>query len=259
MKISKYNSFYYEAAFSASATAYFNQVTSNGGSLTNAEKTYINTFIGALGSDFAEFDRLWIHGLSNSVAARTSLANPTSTMITAVNSPTFTANQGYTGNGTTSYLDTNYNPSTGGVKFTINNASFGAYSTSIATTISVLMGGGTAVSRIHFYPRQGYVSLNNPGAFIGHTNATNGLRVVHRNNTTQVNQYINGTLTFTDAITSTSIPNSNIGISSTLINGIPTDLYNTNVASSFIGSGAINQATFYTALQALGTSIGWAI
>ena len=87
MDISKYNSFYYEAAFSASATAYFNQVTSNGGSLTNAEKTYINTFIGALGTDFAEFDRLWIHGLSNSVAARTSLANPTSTMITAVNTP----------------------------------------------------------------------------------------------------------------------------------------------------------------------------
>ena len=259
MNISKFNSFYYEAAFSASATAYFNQVTSNGGSLTNAEKTYINTFIGALGTDFAEFDRLWIHGLSNSVAARTSLANPTSTMITAVNSPTFTASQGYNGNGTTSYLNTNYNPSTGGVKFTLNNASFGAYSTSIATTISVLMGGGTTVSRIHFYPRQGYVSLNNAGTFIGHTNATNGLRVVHRNNTTQVNQYINGTLTFTDAITSTSIPNSNIAISCTLFNGIPTDLYNTNVASSFIGSGAINQATFYTALQALGTSIGWAI
>ena len=259
MKISKFNSFYYEAAYSASATAYFNQVTTNGGSLTNAEKTYINTFIGALGTDFAEFDRLYIHGLSNSVAARTSLANPTSTMITAVNTPTFTANQGYTGNGTTSYLDTNYNPSTGGVKFTLNNASFGAYSTSIATTVSVLMGGGVTATRIHFYPRQGYISLNNPAVFNVHTNATNGLRVVHRNNGTQINQYINGTLTFTDAAVSTSIPNSNIAILCTLINGSPTDFYNTNVASSFVGSGVINQATFYTALQALGTSIGWAI
>jgi hypothetical protein len=41
---------------------------------------------------------------------------------TAVNSPTFTSNGGFTGNGTSSYVDTNFNPSTSGVNYTLNNA-----------------------------------------------------------------------------------------------------------------------------------------
>jgi hypothetical protein len=41
---------------------------------------------------------------------------------TAINSPTFTTNGGFTGNGTSSYIDTNYNPSTSGVNYTLNNA-----------------------------------------------------------------------------------------------------------------------------------------
>jgi hypothetical protein len=44
---------------------------------------------------------------------------------TAVNSPTFTTNDGFLSNGTSSYIDTNYNPSTSGVNFTLNNACFG--------------------------------------------------------------------------------------------------------------------------------------
>jgi len=42
---------------------------------------------------------------------------------TAVNSPTFTTNQGFQGNGTSSYINTNFIPSTAGINFTLNNAS----------------------------------------------------------------------------------------------------------------------------------------
>jgi hypothetical protein len=42
---------------------------------------------------------------------------------TAVNSPTFTTNQGFTGDGTSSYIDTNFNPSTSGVNYTLDDAS----------------------------------------------------------------------------------------------------------------------------------------
>ena len=107
--------------------AYSTVVTSRGGSLTANELLYLTTFETSLGSNLDEFDRLWIHGLNNDVAARTSFVNPSSTIITAVNSPTFTANQGYQGNGSTSYLNTNYNPSTQGVKYTLSNASGFAY------------------------------------------------------------------------------------------------------------------------------------
>jgi len=43
-------------------------------------------------------------------------------LYTAVNSPTFTTNQGFLGNGTSSYIDTNFNISTG-TNYTLNNAS----------------------------------------------------------------------------------------------------------------------------------------
>jgi lysophospholipase L1-like esterase len=53
--------------------------------------------------------------------------SPGSNQITKVSSPTFTPRSGFTGNGTSSYLNTNYNPSTQGVNFTLNSAGFGCY------------------------------------------------------------------------------------------------------------------------------------
>lgn len=44
------------------------------------------------------------------------------TTYTAVNSPMFTSNGGFTGNGTSSYIDTNFNPATQGANYTLNNA-----------------------------------------------------------------------------------------------------------------------------------------
>jgi hypothetical protein len=42
---------------------------------------------------------------------------------TAFNSPTFTTNNGFSGNGTSAYIDTIFNPFTQGVNYTLNNAS----------------------------------------------------------------------------------------------------------------------------------------
>jgi hypothetical protein len=42
---------------------------------------------------------------------------------TAVNSPTFTTDEGFTGNGTSAYINTNFNPTTQVVNYTLNNAS----------------------------------------------------------------------------------------------------------------------------------------
>ena len=265
MNISKFNSFYYEAAYSASATAYFNQVTSNGGSLTNAEKTYINTFIGALGTDFAEFDRLWIHGLSNSVAARTSLANPTSTMITAVNTPTFTASQGYTGNGTSSYLNTNFIPNTNGVKYTLNSASAGIYLRNINVgTVTDLGSNQTSISSFfQIFADRGAsaeVYINDGGTSTGGaiTNAK-GLTVGQRTASNVQKLIKNGTVITTNASVSTALSAFNVYLLCRNNNGVA-QLYSVNqMAMSFIGSGVINQSTLYTATQALGTSIGWAI
>jgi hypothetical protein len=100
--------------------------------------TAINLFIDAEINDlnFRLFDRLWILGVDAPTSAAVSLVNPTSTKITAVNSPTFTAYAGYQGNGTTSYLNTEYNPNTQGVNYTLDNACVGICLVSAPSSLS---------------------------------------------------------------------------------------------------------------------------
>lgn len=60
---------------------------------------------------------------------------------TAVNAPTFTVDEGFAGDGATSYLDANLAPATDGVQYTLNDASYGVYSrTDIASSAYTDMG-----------------------------------------------------------------------------------------------------------------------
>ena len=49
------------------------------------------------------------------------------TTYTAVNSPTFTSNVGFQGNGSSAWINTNYNPTTNGVNYVLNKASVWMY------------------------------------------------------------------------------------------------------------------------------------
>jgi hypothetical protein len=63
----------------------------------------------------AKLDRLWVFAQPTQAQALVDLV--ASTTATAVNSPTFTANRGYTGDGVTSYINSLFNPSTNGVNW----------------------------------------------------------------------------------------------------------------------------------------------
>jgi len=54
---------------------------------------------------------------------------------TAVNAPTFTPYEGFAGDGISMYIGTNYNPASDTIKYTLNDAAFGAY-TRVLSTIS---------------------------------------------------------------------------------------------------------------------------
>ena len=54
-------------------------------------------------------------------------------LCTAVNSPTFTTNVGYRGNATSSYINSNFTPSTNGVNYTLNSGSIFAYISAVRT------------------------------------------------------------------------------------------------------------------------------
>jgi hypothetical protein len=66
--------------------------------------------------------------------------SPSANQSTLINTPTFTANEGFIGNGTSSYINTNYTPSTVGNNYQLNDCSFGYWA------FSGLQTGGTRVN-----------------------------------------------------------------------------------------------------------------
>ena len=73
---------------------------------------------------WAKLDLLYVFA-TNAIYATAALIEWKSgvPMVSLVNNPTFTANQGFTGNGLDAYIDTNFDPTTSGVNYTQNNAS----------------------------------------------------------------------------------------------------------------------------------------
>ena len=240
-------------------------VLSRGGSLTTSEESYLRAFEASVGSDLAEFDRLYIHGLSNSIAARTSFVNPSSTIITEVNAPTFTANRGYQGNGATSYLNTNFTPSTQGVKYTQNSASLFIYSrTNVAANyidIGVIANLNKSFITLRdtgsfsYYPTNLSTSIGSPSVGV-----VNSLGLYHT-------KLISGVLTFyKEGVSIASFSMTPVALATlpfyllTANNvGSPLNFSARQISVSGMGSGAINQTTFNNAIRVLGTSIGWAV
>lgn len=72
---------------------------------------------------WAKLDVLWMLAAHDAQAGRLNWKAPASFALTAVNSPTFTADRGYAGDGSTSYLDTGWNPTSFAGQYALNNAS----------------------------------------------------------------------------------------------------------------------------------------
>ena len=148
--------------------------------------------------DLSSFDSLWgfcgedtQSALIDFVGLRTA---------SAVNSPTFTASQGYAGNGTTSYVNTTWNPATMGVAYTQNSAGIILYDRTARTDAANMVNCGiydAATKTAGVSPRQ----LSNAGAGVNNNPATNlsiaqnnasGIWIASRTGANQLDFYRNG-------------------------------------------------------------------
>lgn len=131
---------------------------------------------------------------------------PSSNQATKVSSPTFTSKVGFTGNGTSSYVNTNFNPATqGGSIFTQNNSGFGGYAYTegtggyligqVATGArnSITAGGESSTLDINDNTVQSVTNYNGKGFYHA-----------YRINSTQVNLYKNSCF-LTAALTGNSV------------------------------------------------------
>lgn len=128
------------------SAAYTNFVArTSGGNLggdTTAQTNYKNllnglTTDGIFASDgtTTKLDCLYILSSIDETTAKLNLVGTGSTYnLTKVSTPTFTANQGFSGFSATKYLDTGFVPNTAGGNFAVNAASNGCYITGTSST-----------------------------------------------------------------------------------------------------------------------------
>ncbi len=137
---------------------------------------------------------------------------------TAVNSPTFDSN-GVNGNGTTSYVNTNWNPSTHGVNYTQNMAYIGVYNNTTRGEDTTSICGASDFSLFHIiriYPRYTgglyLAAANSVGDSVLANAITRGLLVIKRTASNALQGFRDTTSLSTDNDASAAIPNRNLWI-----------------------------------------------
>ena len=131
----------------------------------------------------------------------------------AVSNPTFTTNEGFTGNGTASYIDTKFIPATDGDNYTLNNSSRYFYVFSGSATNTTIDGTTTTINNSQFSSSTAQrINSSNPlvgvptSAFSFATGTPT--KSIHRTSSTNVTLF-NGIVSGTRTQTSTSLSNAN--------------------------------------------------
>ena len=193
--------------------------------LSTGQKDLLNTFILALKSGLSitnlsdAFDVMYILAGETEESSLRNLVKREYDA-TAVNSPTFVKYEGYNGNGVTSFLNTNWNPTEKGIRFKQNTASLGLYIRNDDNYTNVMSNGasdGTYVNGIRLCPRYGsnnyaYAAINDTQSNVASTAQNSiGFYILNRSASNSTNLFKN---------------DSNIIISSSKSDGITSyDLY----------------------------------
>ncbi len=167
------------------------------------------------------------------------------TNATAYNAPTHTANEGFTGNGSITYVNCNWNPSANGVNYTLNDAGFGCYIRNNVTETKAVMGcASSADTKIRLYPRNATDQINaninaaNPG-IAGSMTDSRGLYVIVRDASNSTIFYRNKAVVDTDTDLSGSLPTESLIVLAYNDNGTPIIHSIFQVSMAFAGGGML--------------------
>jgi methionine-rich copper-binding protein CopC len=224
---------------SSEAQQFFDRITDPGAT----RKGYLETLIDGLVTDgiWTKLDALWMFAQDISGNALINLKSA-SFNATLVNAPTFTADQGYAGNGSSSYVRSNFVPSTAGGNYTQNSASGGIYiRTSRATSNAYCDMGHRSGNRFTIIPRwsDGHnYSTVNAGAESDLTAANaQGFHALSRTSNTEFLGYRNGTLVDTETSGSAALSTIEIFICAGNNAGSAADFSTDQIAAAFLGGG----------------------
>jgi hypothetical protein len=200
-------------SFDADYQAILDKGTALGYTLPSASvQAKQNTLLTSMKADgvWAKLDVFYVFAQDGGSAFATlNWKNPNANQSTLVSSPTFVSNGGFQGNGTSSYIDTNFNPLTQGVNYILNNASRYFFTHAIGTgrfdgvassNLNTMVRGLTNSQRINAGTNTALITLD-------FTAAVN-TKSLHRTSATDITAYNETTGVSTTQLSAT-ISNSN--------------------------------------------------
>ena len=173
----------------------------------------INNLIVGLkaGGHWSQLDVFYVFAAHAEDAALLNWRNPATHVPAGVSSPTFTADEGFAGDGAASYVRTNYTPSTEAVSYAQDNASMWAWCrTNAAAANTAICGGGNSGNLNLINPRNAsdlmsYVINDNTASTVSNTDSTGFFGVTRSVATTQ-EAWKNGASLGSAAVTSVGLP-----------------------------------------------------
>jgi hypothetical protein len=248
------------AGFDADAQAFFNRVTTAGGTLTTTEQNAVNTLVIALKADGLWTKMKAIYPMVGASAAACSRNLKSDNFNGTFTAGVTFANTGIKGNGTSSYMDTginlsidlNQNNTHVSVYSRSNNqggfSSFGAYSGSNLNALFLYM----------YLIGAAYYNIFTDGGnnFFGSATTALRMRILNRINSTTVNYFTNLSKQTVTA-NSTTGANLNIFLLANNANGIAAQFDVKENAFYSFGDGLTDTEAnnFYTRVQAFQTTL----
>lgn len=251
-------------AYEAETIALLSRFTTQPTPSTRADR--INDLIVALKTAgvWSKLDALYVMAAHDAQAAqRNWIADQYN--LTAVSSPTFTADRGYTGNGTSSYLGTGFVPTTAGGLYALNDAHVSVWSRTSTQTNTVEIGARDASGNNQVFLQvraatNRTVSRINQDVAFGDAAATDGSGhfLLTRRGATESELYRNGVSSLDSASASDAMPGREILLGALNTAGVAGLFSPKQLAGASIGGGISDAEAlaFHAALNTYLTAVG---
>ena len=245
------------ASFDADAVAFFNRVTTAGGTLSTTEKQAVNQLVLDLKANSLWTPMKAIYPMVGASAAACAQNLKSSSFTGTFTSGWTFASTGVTPNGTSAYMDTNFRPSINNIA---NSAHISFYSRTNITTQSVSMGcySGSDYNQLAIsFAGTTYWNINNGSGSVAINSSTNslGFFLASRTSATAVIGQRNSTQISGTSAEARNAQNIYLGANNN--GGVPLSFDTKQCAFSSIGDGLTDTqaSNFYTAVQAFQTTL----
>jgi hypothetical protein len=243
------------ASFDADALAFFNRVTTAGGTLSTTEKNAVNKLVLDLKANSLWTPMKAIYPMVGSSAAACAQNLKSSSFTGTFTSGWTFASTGVTPNGTNAFFDTSIIPLT---SLTLNSTHISMYSrTNSASTMYDYNAGQTLEIASKWSDNIFYYSVNAVEISAGIQSSSAGFFNVSRTASNSQKAYYNGSVKHTSTNSSTALPI--LSLIYGALNDVSKSAYS-NRQTAFLSAGDgltdTQASNFYTAVQAFQTTLG---